>query len=332
MNKKLFNLSLLFAAILAFTSCSKNNDPKSQTETVKENLMFASAVYYENSITELQGKYGYFLVLATDGKIDKHGKFTGQGNVYKFFIVRNSAADSMRPMIPTGTYKLSDNTLMGDDNSVQQFNTSGLVGEPTKFSEAELVITPNKTTLKAKIKSDKDIIYDVTFNGALPKCINFRDEPYAGFEKNEVRNVNIPVDAVKIINSGDALRNGTTTTTARFTVASDAKNQFASLVMVLRANYTGAMPDGTYTVDGTGKANTILMSQGIDENGDTWSVACSGASNYFFIVGGQATVTGNDFNLAGKSYFGSTVNVTFNGEMTVGNPQNSIMRRTISRL
>ena len=86
------------------------------------------------------------------------------------------------------------------------------------------------------------------------------------------------------------------------------------------------LTEGTYTVNDTKAANTVLKSQGIVDKKVSPSIVCSvvekdgkyyASAPFYFFDNGTVTVTAKKIEMDVKSHFGSTLKLTYTGDMTV---------------
>ena len=240
----------------------------------------------------VEGKHFYTIILTDKGMVSG-GKIVKDGRGY-YITICSDAPKSATDFTPRmGTYKMGQ---------PKQFEPMFIVNhkgftftskiksnkweQPTSpFTEGELVVESNKITFKGKDANDAeyDLIFDGTYTveDASPKP--FGDEPE---EKT--------------------------------TITKEWKSGQIKMGKV----EGNKKPDGTYNVSDSEEPKTVVKSKGMSGSSVYYSFYSKLTDNgyvdkpYYFFDNGTVTVTAGKIEMHVTSHFGSTLNLTYSGDMT----------------
>ncbi len=145
------------------------------------------------------------------------------------------------------------------------------------------------------------------------------------YEPNQATSIKTTIVEGKITDYGDLFKVGTKNL---FVVATINKKELLLADFFVDLNSTIFTP-GTYNVSKTKAVGTMLWSPGVtDPQKKLYEFSSfygelndkNEVTKIFFIVGGTATVTANEIKVSAKSYFGSSIDITYTGDMTLHQP------------
>lgn len=124
----------------------------------------------------------------------------------------------------------------------------------------------------------------------------------------------------EIIDCGDYFKTGAKNVS--FSALQRRKTIYAEFFIDLKSN---EFTPGVYNINKSGTPQTMLASNGYEEGTLIWKAAsyCGDTdeqdkfTSIYFMVSGTATVTSDKIEISARSYFGSTISITYQGDMTL---------------
>lgn len=279
--------------------------------------------FFDLSYLKLEGDvHAYIINLATKGSVND-GKFVKAGTMYRFVLISNAPADPNNPKPAVGTYMGKDDmsamSLVLAEN-VSFYYDFDEQGQPTSNSNTlasgTFVVEANKLSFVGKDVNGKDV--DVYYEGEYKAANPWQKEPSTPETMEE------SFDTGKITDYKDAFQSGTKDL---YLFSYIEGKRFIVADFFINLSSTTFTP-GTYNVADTKAENTILKSKGWPSNAKIWELSSvAGYANSqgqitkpFFFDNGTATVTANKIEFNVKSHFGSTLKLTYTGDMTLHEP------------
>ncbi len=331
-----FSLSMAILMVAGLTSCKKDPSPTPPMPNpnevkIAEKVEWVQGCYFGTE--ELEGKYLYALGFTALGVMGEKETILKPGNYYRFWLVFDKEPATMRTPPPVGTYKVSqtpDNMTVyigkrknGEDFSfVGKFNMQGGFSYgPTPFEDGELVIDENmNATFKGTtVVNERVVHYEMTAINPISKIIGFEELPYLGREPEEKVTKEKTFKVIEFKNEGDKMQNNTTVISAELTDTGKPNSYpMASFIFVLPENTTPTQfPVGIYPINFSAAPNTVLASPGkAGYSSYTWYNE-TGDVPFYYIVSGTVETTANSVDVRGTSYYGSTINIKYSGDMTI---------------
>ena len=185
--------------------------------------------------------------------------------------------------------------------------------QPTSpFTEGELVVEANKITFKGKDANDAeyDLIFDGTYTveDASPKP--FGDEPE---EKTTI---------TKEWKSGQIKMGKVEGNKKPFLLSTDRDSESMATFVLFWEKADATKLDGTYNISDSEEPKTVVKSKGSINSSVYYSFYSKLTDNgyvdkpYYFFDHGTVTVTAGKIEMHVTSHFGSTLNLTYSGDMT----------------
>lgn len=283
-----------------------------------DSLIFttATAGYYG---TEYSDAYNYYTQLATAMQIDSMGNYASAGQVVTLDLY------SVDSVLTEGTYTLSSGTYAAGTFDV----------EYTKWYEfddkGEYVEFGIKSGTVNVAKSGENYVFTVNLVDSLDKVrtgyftgnlvvqdqTGGSSDDYAGEPETPTQaTLTIPSDSIAASNYGDYYEAGTDNISLEMW---DENGGYIALELFTETGAT-ALPVGTFNFGTTYEANTLLpgaLFWGIFPTGSFAAVN----EDYFWLEGGSVTIALTDnvytITVAATSHFGSTINATYTGAVTL---------------
>ena len=269
----------------------------------------------------IEGKHFYTIILTDKGMVSG-GKIVKDGRGYYITICSDAPkAPEKKDFTPRmGTYKMGQ---------PKQFEPMFIVNhkgftftskiksnkweQPTSpFTEGELVVEANKITFKGKDANDAeyDLIFDGTYTveDASPKP--FGDEPE---EKTTI---------TKEWKSGQIKMGKVEGNKKPFLLSTDRDSESMATFVLFWEKADATKLDGTYNVSDSEEPKTVVKSKGSINSSVYYSFYSKLTDNgyvdkpYYFFDHGTVTVTAGKIEMHVTSHFGSTLNLTYSGDMT----------------
>ena len=267
----------------------------------------------------VEGKHFYTIILTDKGMVSG-GKIVKDGRGY-YITICSDAPKSATDFTPRmGTYKMGQ---------PKQFEPMFIVNhkgftftskiksnkweQPTSpFTEGELVVEANKITFKGKDANDAE--YDLVFDGtytvedASPKP--FADEPE---EKTTI---------TKEWKSGQIKMGKVAGNKKPFLLSTDRNSESMATFVWFWEKADATKLDGTYNVSDSEEPKTVVKSKGMSGSSVYYSFYSKLTEDgyvdkpYYFFDHGTVTVTAGKIEMHVTSHFGSTLNLTYSGDMT----------------
>ncbi len=270
------------------------------------------------------GKHLYQVAMIPKGTFDAAGNVVKAGTLYVFIL--SGAAPSGSNFNPaTGAYTWAEGygsmTVSAESSYWRPFDESGsFTAEAAKFTGGTFTVAAEKLSF---VGTNSAGAVDVAYSGAY-EFINDVVDPWAS-EPTTARTVTESFDTGKVTDYGDFYQSGTKNL-GLFSYIEGQRFLMADFFTTLNATTFTA---GTYNVADTKAENTILKSVGMAKGAQLWQAsslfgyanAQGQITEAFFFASGTATVTANQIAFNVTSHFGSTLNLTYTGDMTLHQPQ-----------
>lgn len=327
MRKKIkTTLLLTLSALFALYSCKKPvvNPPVITDATEVD---FFECLYFGNNNLG-EGYHIYRLRLVTKGLINSDGKVVKEGKSYSFAL--SSKAPNGDPSPNVAIYSIKDDFSVQGFNrnfaGVLSFDNAGNKTDEATFVEGNVVIEADKITFKGKDSkgNSHDIIYNGTFT--TKQLDVWTNEP------KTPENVSFTLSFGDFIDYGDFFQNNTKNLYVALldNQAVDNATKQALFEFVLPKE-TDTIPYMTYTVASSKEEGTLLASTGMIRTLENYILVPSAVWNkstnkIYYIASGAAVVRHRKIDFNGQSHFGSTVNVSYTGDMVFRQPTNTITK------
>ena len=189
---------------------------------------------------------------------------------------------------------------------------SNKITDPSPFVEGELVLTANKIAFKGKDANDAE--YDLVFNStytvvdASPKP--FSDEPTQ------------PTTITKEWKKGQIKMGKPSGGKKTFLLSTEPNTESMAVFVLFWEKADATKLDGTYNVSDSAEPKTVVKSKGSTGSSVYYSFYSKLTEDgyvdkpYYFFDHGTVTVTANKVEMHVISHFGSTLNLTYSGDMT----------------
>ena len=265
----------------------------------------------------VQNRHFYTIILTGKGMVN--GDDLKDGPLYQFTIC-SDAPKSDKDFTPRmGTYKMGEKNKFEPMFIVRhdKFTYAGKVvskkiTDPSPFVEGELVVEANKITFKGKDANDAE--YDLIFNStytvedASPKP--FSDEPT---QKTTI---------TKEWKNGQIKMGKPSGGKKTFLLSTERDAESMAVFVLFWEKADATKLDGTYNVSDSAEPKTVVKSKGSTGSSVYYSFYSKLTEDgyvdkpYYFFDHGTVTVTANKVEMHVISHFGSTLNLTYSGDMT----------------
>ena len=304
---------LIFAA-----SCEKEQPITPPVDNKTDSLIFATAAagYYGTQYSEA---YNYYTQLATAMQVDSAGNYASAGQVVTLDLY------SVDSVLTEGTYTLSSGTYAAGTFDVEytkwyEFNDKGeYVTFGIKSGTVKVAKSGEKYVFTVNLVDSLDKVRTGYFTGDLvvQDQTESTGDDYAGEPETPTEaTFAIPSDSISASNYGDYYEVGTDNISLEMW---DANGGYIALELFTEKGAT-TLPVGTFNFGTTYAANTMLPGALFWGMFPTGSFAAVN-DNYFWLEGGSATIalTENVYTItvAATSHFGSTINATYTGAVTL---------------
>ena len=296
---------LIFAA-----SCEKEQPITPPVDNKTDSLIFATAAagYYGTQYSEA---YNYYTQLATAMQVDSAGNYASAGQVVTLDLY------SVDSVLTEGTYTLSSGTYAAGTFDVEytkwyEFNDKGeYVTFGIKSGTVEVAKSGEKYKFTINLVDSLDQVRKGYFFGNL-MIYGSNLEPMTPTQTT----LTIPSDSIAASNYGDYYEVGTDNISLEMW---DANGGYIALELFTEKGAT-SLPVGTFNFATTYAANTLLPGALFWGMFPTGSFAAVN-EDYFWLEGGSVTIalTENVYTItvAATSHFGSTINATYTGAVTL---------------
>ncbi len=278
--------------------------------------------YLGDNNGEQPGKHLYQVILAPADVFDENGKLVKGGTMY-VFILSGTAPSGSNFNPATGTYTLAEGygsmTLVKEMSFWQEFNASAeFTTEPAAYTEGTFTVEAEKLSF---VGTNSAGAVNLAYAGEYVFRTQWEAEP------TTARTITESFDKGDITDYGDFYQSGTKNLSL-FSYITGQRFLMADFFTALDATTLTA---GTYNVADTKAENTVLKSVGLEPGGQLWRASSlAGYANdkgqiteAFFFASGTATVTASQITFNVTSHFGSTLNLTYTGDMTLKEPQSN---------
>lgn len=330
--KKYFVLNLILweaILIMGVVSCKdKPHPPKppvvEPTDSTNVDLVY---MYYLKDGGLGAGHYIYKIAFATkDTRDASSGIAHKEGTEYLFVSYSNKPDDTIKPTL--GEYTASENrdnfspmTFNTEFSFVRKFDAKDATLDTYRIKEGKFTIEANKLVFKGKYESGEE--FDVIFEGNYTEKIEntsqdnvWKYEPQTPVSKTEA------FTQAKFTDHKDYHDNGTKY--LYVTMSKKSNDQILAiggLGFVLNKTANELNP-GSYNVSDSKAEGTLWASIGFI--GQVMKGCVLAYQQYktevYYIASGNAVVTKDEIKFTGKSHFGSTININYNGDIPYFGP------------
>jgi len=262
------------------------------------------------------GKHFYEIMLMDKGMISG-GKVVKDGNLY-CITISSDAPQSVTNVAPRmGKYTMGAtgkfDPMLIIKNGQVTFTCKMVNGKMVKplvpFTEGELDLATNKISFKGKDSNEDE--YELVFADTYTvKDAVFGDEPAT------------PITITKSWNKGKITMRNAADGKKPFILATDPDADGMAVFAFFWERDTATKLDGVYNVSDSRAVKTVLKSTGISGNSVTYSFYSKLNANgyvdapFYFFDNGTVTVTATNITFNVTTHFGSTLNFTYDGDMT----------------
>ncbi len=303
------------------------------TGTVECDLL-GQPLYLGDANGQIPGKHLYQVVMVPKGTMES-GKVKKAGTMY-VFILSGTAPSGSNFNPATGDYAWAEGygsmTVSAENSYWRPFDESGtFTSEAAAFTAGTFTVAADKLSF---VGTNSEGAVNVAYSGSY----TFKDNTSQGGgaadyegEPTEKTTYTETLPLGAITDTGDFYQSGTKDLFAFFKNSETATKVLLADFFISLSSTT--FTPGTYTINNTKAEMTMLASQGWPQGAQSWQASsfyAEGTTNtqgglniekIYFIVSGTATVTANKLEIAAKSYYGSTINITYTGDMTLQQPQ-----------
>ena len=316
--KKLFSLVAGVSLLIFAASCEKEQPVTPPVDNTTDSLIFATATagYYG---TENSEAYNYYTQLATTMQVDSNGYYASAGQVATLDLY------SVDSVLTEGTYTLSSGTYAAGTCDVKytkwyEFNDKGeYVTFGIKSGTVKVAKSGEKYVFTVNLVDSLDKVRTGYFTGDLmvQDQTESTSDSYAGEPETPTQaTFAIPSDSIAASNYGDVYEIGADN------ISLEMWDQNGGYIALELLTTTGAttLPVGTFNVATTYAINTLLPGSLFWGMFPTGSYAATNEA-YFWLETGSVTIalTENVYTItvAAASHFGSTINATYTGAVTL---------------
>lgn len=316
-------------ATITVTTADGNKTASCKVTVIDKNQATETDLYLFGYLgdLEVEGKYFYTIILTDKGMVNGNNVKDGPCYQITFCSDAPKAPDNKDYSPKMGTYKMGQPKQLEPMFIVRhdKFTFAGKFANnkitvESPFVEGELVVEANKITFKGKDANDKQ--YSIAFSGAY----EVKDlSPFSGEPTK-------PTTITKEWKSGQLSFGKVSNNIKPITLATtaDAENMIAYVQFIVASDAT-KLTEGTYNVNDKPEAMTVVKSKGQSGTKVYPSIVCKLNGKYvdepfYYFSSGNVTVTANKIEMDVKSHFGSTLKLTYTGDMTVksGAPQKAM--------
>ena len=308
--KKIFSLVAGVSLLIFATSCDPTTPPEDNSTPPEgyTHLTDGRAVFYGTEYTET---YNYEISLATDMEVDEDGYYASAGHTVTLDLY---SADSV---LAEGTYTLTAENYDAGALHVEYTNWSDINdnGESMEYGiksgTVEVAKSGEKYKFTINLVDSLDQVRKGYFFGNL-MIYGSNLEPMTPTQAT----LTIPSDSIAASNYGDYYEVGTDNISLEMW---DANGGYIALELFTEKGAT-SLPVGTFNFATTYAANTLLPGALFGGMFPTGSFAAVN-EDYFWLERGSVTIalTENVYTItvAATSHFGSTINATYTGAVTL---------------
>ncbi len=275
-----------------------------------------------------EGFHMYRLDLVPSGtvRIEDNGSysFIKKGAIFSFYLSSNAPANTNNLKPTFGDYTISQNyskmTFDKEQSFLWEYDDYGIFAdERPKYKSGTINIGENTITFKGIDELDRK--YNLSFAGDYT-ILDLRPNEWAD-EPQEPTTINKTYSSGELIIGG--VIPGTNTRQIWLLTKPDPSDQLVASIVFVISGDASVLTPGTYTVSDSREKNTILKSTGSLEShqGKRYANSFVGTSDgeyyykppMYFIDSGTAVVTTDKITFNLVSHFGSTINITYDGDM-----------------
>ena len=308
-------------ATITVTTADGNKTASCKVTVIDKNQATETDLYLFGYLgdLEVEGKYFYTIILTDKGMVNGNNVKDGPCYQITFCSDAPKAPDNKDYSPKMGTYKMGQPKQLEPMFIVRhdKFTFAGKFANnkitvESPFVEGELVVEANKITFKGKDANDAeyDLIFDGTYTveDASPKP--FGDEPE---EKTTI---------TKEWKSGQIKMGKVEGNKKPFLLSTDRDSESMATFVLFWEKADATKLDGTYNISDSEEPKTVVKSKGSINSSVYYSFYSKLTDNgyvdkpYYFFDHGTVTVTAGKIEMHVTSHFGSTLNLTYSGDMT----------------
>lgn len=314
-------MSVLMVAAFAFTSCNDGTNPddpdkdKDKESKVEYNAIGGNFGADENGI--------YEIIIELDDKnvtIDDQGNITGgNGNIISMYFVASACDENLFPAKGKYEVKEATQTLPTPPALLAGLDQQGQIGGSLVAVVEDGVATTKKVlsgsidfsasgtevSISGTLKLEDGTDVKVEYNGV----VDMMDANPYSMESKTPTTKNITATECEVLKQ--AAQGGDLYVLGLY---SDAGDQFVSMFGVEEGqeDIKGQYPlaPGLYL-------DAAVASSGVQNGAPTPTLLVCADQSVFFLTDGTLEIADKKITFSGKSYYGSTVTVTYEGEWTV---------------